>query len=53
MMSELNFPAPCMVCGIPTEMCCPLTICKKCRDTPKAEDIRKRLKKRFEEAKKK
>ena len=35
------FPHPCMVCGKPAEMCCPLTFCYHCKDSPKADEIRK------------
>ncbi len=31
---------PCMVCGRPTEPCCPLTICERCKDSPQAEVVR-------------
>ena len=34
---KLIFPTPCLICGKPTELCCPYSFCDDCKGTPKAE----------------
>ena len=46
----LHFPASCQICGRSTEFCAPLTICKRCKDSPKADELRAWQQVEFEKA---
>lgn len=42
-----------MICGKEAQLCCPLTFCDECRNTPKADEMRYQHEKWFEDIVKK